>query len=180
MTRTRIPFVCFQLRNGNTKGFCSLVNKQLLSSKSLSSEIFSRAGPRTKTLTVMMNDFRCLSFTSQRLDGSIVDRGEPTYYPSSFEKRVLVWTKFYAKVDDIPEKIQRQQIVVAKDKFRIIAAIWFMVAWGVGAAVMIAYGKRTRSAHLAEEAEKVKQMYIRDAQVAQEAREKYMEQHKKD
>ena len=36
----------------------------------------------------------------------ILSEGEPTHRPTDFEKKMLVYTKTYAKVEDIPEKVR--------------------------------------------------------------------------
>ena len=77
--------------------------------------------------SVMVNSTRTLFSTPVQYDSSIADRGEPTHRPSDFEKKILVYTKIYAKVEDIPEKVSITQIKTGKDKFRVMVAIWMMV-----------------------------------------------------
>jgi len=113
---------------------------------------------------VMVNSTRTLFSTPVQYDigSSIADKGEPTHRPTDFEKKMLVYTKTYAKVEDIPEKVSMTQMKTCKDKFRVICCIWMMVGWVVMAGLVIVMGKRSRAEHIREEGEKSRQRYIED------------------
>ncbi|XP_005098657.1 protein FAM162A [Aplysia californica] len=76
---------------------------------------------------------------------NIVDGGEGTYKPSPFEQKILVWTKTYPAVADIPERISRGQMKKSLDKFRVRCSIWMVGFTFVFAALMALMGRKARN-----------------------------------
>ena len=74
----------------------------------------------------MINSTRSLFTTPVYYDSSNTD-SEPTRRPSYFEKKILVYTKTYAKEENIPEKVSITKIETSKQHqalVRPIVVIW--------------------------------------------------------
>lgn len=70
--------------------------------------------------------------------------GAPTYKhsPSLWDKRILVWTKKYPSVDQVPEHVSRETMDKARNKARIYTNLLMGAATILACIAMIISGKR--------------------------------------
>lgn len=66
--------------------------------------------------------------------------------PTNFQKRILVWTKVYKRVEDIPSRIPSKQMTVAMDWFRGRTMVVMMGLGFFGFYLMIRSGRKLRDA----------------------------------
>lgn len=67
-----------------------------------------------------------------------------THKPDNFEKRLLVFTKKYKSVDDVPAYINQDVMERCRNQVRIKMANYMMLATVVGCIIMIISGKKAQ------------------------------------
>ncbi|XP_065084568.1 UPF0389 protein CG9231 [Ochlerotatus camptorhynchus] len=67
-----------------------------------------------------------------------------THKPNNFEKRLLVFTKKYKSVDDIPAYINQDVMERCRNQVRIKMANYMMLATVIGCIIMVISGKRAQ------------------------------------
>jgi len=77
------------------------------------------------------------------------------YVPTNYEKKLLVWTKRYKSMEEVPQFVPQDVMERARNLFRVYGMIGMMILTFLGCVVMIESGKR---AH--ERGESVTQMNI--------------------
>lgn len=75
---------------------------------------------------------------------SSVNVSSRTHKPNNFERRLLVFTKKYKSVDDIPSYINQDVMERCRNQVRIKVANYMMLATIVGCIIMIISGKRAQ------------------------------------
>lgn len=68
--------------------------------------------------------------------------GEGFHRPSNFDKKILVWTKKYSDVSEVPSEVSNVQMKKAKDLFRIRVNLMMIAATVVLAVVYAWSGRR--------------------------------------
>ncbi|XP_064594646.1 UPF0389 protein CG9231-like [Liolophura sinensis] len=68
---------------------------------------------------------------------------EMLHRPSNFDRKILVWSKTYPSLGDIPEAVPHAKMKKAKDVFRIRVNIWMGVWTVIGCIVMIYWGRKS-------------------------------------
>ena len=100
------------------------------------------------------------------------------YRPSDFEKRILVWTKYYPSVDDVPDKVTRTKMKRAYDWMRIRVSIGMMIASIIIGMGFIYSGRKARlsgdgiTKRGIEYGKKMREIGIREEEEARAAAEK--------
>ncbi|KAL3881357.1 hypothetical protein ACJMK2_027806 [Sinanodonta woodiana] len=61
---------------------------------------------------------------------------------TDFDKRVLVWSKFYKNVQEVPETISTAKLLKARDWFRIRVSIFMIIGTVLGCMYMAWSGKK--------------------------------------
>nr|BAN21447.1 conserved hypothetical protein [Riptortus pedestris] len=62
--------------------------------------------------------------------------------PNNLERKMLVWTGLYKKLEDVPKIVPVETIEKARNKMRIKVSNWMMAATVVGCIIMAITGKR--------------------------------------
>lgn len=70
--------------------------------------------------------------------------GSRTHAPNNFEKRLLVFTKKYKSVDEVPGLINQDVMERCRNQVRIKIANYMMLATAIGCIIMIMSGKRAQ------------------------------------
>ncbi|XP_074857326.1 protein FAM162A [Carettochelys insculpta] len=71
----------------------------------------------------------------------------PGHKPSDWEKKVLLWSGRFKKVDDIPETVSYEMVDAAQNKLRVKISYLMIVLTLLGCAVMVVEGKRAVRRH---------------------------------
>ncbi|TFK01462.1 H/ACA ribonucleoprotein complex subunit 1 [Platysternon megacephalum] len=71
----------------------------------------------------------------------------PGHKPSDWEKKVLLWSGRFKKVDDIPETVSFELIDVARNKLRVKISYLMIALTVLGCIVMVIEGKRAVGRH---------------------------------
>ncbi|XP_055700640.1 UPF0389 protein CG9231 isoform X2 [Phlebotomus papatasi] len=64
------------------------------------------------------------------------------YKPDDFEKRILVWTKKYKSIEDVPSYVSREEMEKSRSKMRIRISNYMIIATLVGCIIMVYSGKQ--------------------------------------
>lgn len=75
---------------------------------------------------------------------STANIGSRTHKPDNFEKRLLVFTKKYKSVDDVPAYINQDVMERCRNQVRIKMANYMMLATVIGCIIMIISGKKAQ------------------------------------
>lgn len=70
--------------------------------------------------------------------------GSRTHSPNNFEKRLLVFTKKFKSVDEVPALINQDVMERCRNQVRIKIANYMMLATAIGCIIMIVSGKRAQ------------------------------------
>ncbi|KAK6171237.1 hypothetical protein SNE40_019469 [Patella caerulea] len=72
-------------------------------------------------------------------------RFESGVAPSNMQKKILVWTKYYKSIEEVPNEISRNKMDNAMDWFRIRACTYMIIATALACIVYAISGKRARN-----------------------------------
>lgn len=73
-----------------------------------------------------------------------INLGARTHAPNNLEKRLLVFTKKYRKIEDIPANINQDVMERCRNQVRIKLANYMMIATAFGCILMILSGKNAQ------------------------------------
>jgi predicted PurR-regulated permease PerM len=84
--------------------------------------------------------------------------------PSNFEKRLLVFAKFYPSVEEVPSRVSNTTVKHAKDYCRVRGLVVMMFLTFIGCVIMVRSGKR-----MAEQGDSLQNRELARIAAAQEA-----------
>ncbi|KAL3279184.1 hypothetical protein HHI36_016697 [Cryptolaemus montrouzieri] len=64
---------------------------------------------------------------------------------NNFDRKILVWTGKYKKIEDVPENVGQQTMERARNRMRIKIANYMMAATALGCLLMVVLGKRDQA-----------------------------------
>lgn len=71
----------------------------------------------------------------------------PGHKPSDWDKKFLIWSGRFKKVEDIPETVSFEMIDAARNKMRVKMSYLMMALTVVGCIIMVIVGKRAVGRH---------------------------------
>ncbi|ETN67021.1 growth and transformation-dependent protein [Anopheles darlingi] len=78
-----------------------------------------------------------------------------THAPNNLEKRMLVFTKRYKSIDEVPNFVSQEKMERVRNQVRIKVANYMMIATAIGCIIMVISGKKAQ-----ERGETVSQMNL--------------------
>uniref|UniRef100_A0A2M4AU23 Putative conserved plasma membrane protein n=1 Tax=Anopheles triannulatus TaxID=58253 RepID=A0A2M4AU23_9DIPT len=78
-----------------------------------------------------------------------------THAPNNLEKRMLVFTKRYKSIDEVPNFVSQEKMERVRNQVRIKVANYMMIATAIGCIIMVISGKKAQ-----ERGESVSQMNL--------------------
>uniref|UniRef100_A0A182JP53 Uncharacterized protein n=1 Tax=Anopheles christyi TaxID=43041 RepID=A0A182JP53_9DIPT len=78
-----------------------------------------------------------------------------THAPNALEKRMLVFTKRYKSIDEVPNFVSQEKMERVRNQVRIKIANYMMIATAIGCIIMVISGKKAQ-----ERGESVSQMNL--------------------
>ncbi|XP_043934657.1 protein FAM162A-like isoform X2 [Protopterus annectens] len=105
------------------RGFCSKLEESRLQPEKVSET--QTAHPKTIKTNFRMSELR----------------------PSSFDKKILLWSGRFKKEEDIPEMISFEMLDAARNRIRVKVSYIMIIFTVLGCAVMIASGRKAAAKH---------------------------------